>query len=191
MKINGEKVEVVPLTHDERGEKIEPEQAPARRLLDVSDTITLTGANGEVQSTAVMPMSVSVEMPAGELALGMSQPCFSCKHFDQRAWYEYRRARESTLEGRAELQAMREELIRSANADVDEVEFAMQSMGICRLLTEARNDAVIVYPVSTCPDTLPNTTTPFPRSYEPRTSDDARQSTLTFDSIMRTAQGRR
>lgn len=191
MKVNGETIQVVPLTHDEKGDKLEPEQAPARRLLDVSDTISLTGPGGEVQSTAVMPMSVSVEMPAGELALGLSQPCFSCKHFDAQAWLQYRRSRMATPEGRAELQAMSEELVRSANADPEDVEMAMSGMGICRVLTEARNDAVIVYPVSTCPDTLPNSVTPFPRSYKPRTSDDARQSSATFDSIMRSAQGRR
>lgn len=191
MKINGETIQVVPLTHDEKGDKLEPEQAPARRLLDVSDTISLTGPNGEVQSTAVMPMSVSVEMPAGELALGLSQPCFSCKHFDTAAWAQYRRSRMATAEGRAELLAMQEELIRSANADPSDVEEAFSGMGICRVLTEARNDAVIVYPVSTCPDTLPNSAVPFPRSYKARTSDDARNSTATFDSIMRSAQGRR
>lgn len=197
MDIKGETIQVVPLTHDEKGDKLEPEQAPARRLLDVSERITLT--NQGVQSDAALPMSVSVEMPAHELAIGMSQPCFSCRHFDQKAWYEYRRAREATLDGREEMARYKAELIRSTNAaptfdpvtgNVD-VEFAMQSMGVCRPLTEACNDITVVYPVSTCPATLPNSLTPFPRCYVPRTSDDARQSSATFDQIMRTAQGRR
>lgn len=190
MEIKGEKIEVVPLKRDEAGDKVEPEQAPARRLLDVSQSITLTGANGEAQTTAALPMTVSIEMPALELAMGLSSPCFSCRYFDQKAWYEYRRSQTATVDGRAKLQAMEEELIRSANADPADVEEAMQSMGICQVLTEARRDAVIVHPVSTCPDTLPNSTVPFPRSYKARTSDDARNATATFDSIMRSAQGR-
>jgi hypothetical protein len=197
MEIKNEKIEVVPLTRDEKGERIEPEQAPARRLLNVSDRITLT--NQGVKSEQSLPMSVSVEMPAHELAIGMSQPCFSCRHFDQKAWYDYRRARMATADGREEMARYKAELIRSTNAaptldvtgeDVD-VEFAMQSMGVCRPLTEACREITIVYPVSTCPATLPNSITPFPRCYEPRTSDDARNSTATFDQIMRTAQGRR
>jgi hypothetical protein len=190
MKINSEQLQVVPLTHDEKGEKIEPEQAPARRLLDVSDTITLTGRGGEVQSTAVMPMSVSVEMPAGELARGFSQPCFSCKNFDLAAWGEYLEARKATVDGRAELQALQEEFIRGAGADAGDADFTFRMMGVCRILSEAQRDVVAVHPASTCPDQLKDGS-PFPRSYRPRTSDDERQSSATFDSIMRTAQGRR
>lgn len=191
MEIKSERIEVVPLTRDEKGEKLEPEQAPARRLLDVSQSITLVGADGEKRTTGALPMSISVELPALELAQGMSQPCFSCKHFDVPAWQDYRRARLATAEGRAEFLAMGEELMRSAYADPEDVEDVMASMGICRVLTEARNDAIMVHPASTCPDRLPHNGERFPRSYEPRTSDDARQSTLTFDTIMRSAQGRR
>lgn len=197
MDIKGEKIEVVPLTRDQNGERIEPEQAPARRLLDVSDRVKLTH-NGE-KTDATLPMSISVEMPAHELAMGMSQPCFSCRHFDQKAWYEYRRSREGTIDGRDEMARYKAELIRTTNAapTVDasgenvDVEFAMRSMGICRVLTEACREATIVYPVSTCPAALPKTGEAFPRAYVPRTSDDAKQSTATFDSIMRSAQGRR
>lgn len=196
MEIKGEKIEVVPLTRDEKGDKIEPEQAPARRLLDVSDRVTLT--NNGTKTDQTLPISISVEMPAHELAIGMSQPCFSCRHFDQKAWYEYRRSREATVDGREEMARYKAELVRSTNAaptvdpvsgDVD-VEFALQSMGVCRPLTEACGEVTIVYPVSTCPANLPKTGEPFPRCYVPRTSDDARQSTATFDRIMRTAQGR-
>jgi hypothetical protein len=190
MKINSEKLEVVPLTHDERGEKLEPEQVPARRLLDVSDTVTLTGPGGEVQSTVAMPMSVSVEMSAGELARGFSQPCFSCKHFDERAWTSYLDAKLSTPDGRAYIFALRDEYIRGSGADPEDAEFTFRMMGVCRILAEAQRDVVAVHPASTCPDKLKDGST-FPRSYQPRTSDDERQSSATFDSIMRSAQGRR
>lgn len=191
MEIKGEKVEVVPFARDDKGQKLEPEEAPARRLLDVSQRITLSGPDGTTQSTVALPMSISLEMPAHELARGMSQPCFSCRHFDAKAWGEYRRAKLATPEGRAEMISMGEGLIENGAADPEDVEAVLDTMGICRVLTEARRDAVTVHPVSTCPDTLPNSVEPFPRSYEPRSSDDARQSTATFDSIMRSAQGRR
>lgn len=190
MKINSETVQVVPLTHDEKGDKLEPEQAPARRLLDVSDTVTLTGGGGSVQTTATMPMTVSVEMSAGELARGFSTPCFSCKHFDAEAWRDYVETKASSPEGRTYIHELKADYIRQGGAELGDVEEIFSTMGVCRLLSEACRDVIAVHPVSTCPATLKDGT-PFPRSYKPRTSDDARQSSATFDSIMRSAQGRR
>lgn len=200
LEIKSEKVEVLPLKRDEKGDKIEPEQAPARRLLDVSDTISLGGPGSNVKSKQQMPINVSVEMPAAELAVGISQTCFLCKNFNQKAWRQYMRKAGSTADGQRELNAMRAAIAGTANAAVHsrhgngtdgdtDVEHAMQMLGVCHPLTELAGTPQIVYPIATCPATT-RTGVPFPKSFSPRTRDDERQSSAAFDSIMRAAQGK-
>lgn len=200
MDIKGEKLEVMPLKRDEKGDKVEPEQVPARRLLDVSDTISLGSPGSEVKSRHQMPINVSIEMPAVELATGISQACFMCKNFDQKAWRQYMRKAASTVDGQRELNQMRAAIAGSSNAAVHarhangsdgdtDVEHAMQMLGICHPLTELMKTPQIVYPISTCPATT-RTGIPFENSFSPRTRDDERQSSASFDSIMRAAQGK-
>lgn len=195
MDVKGERIEVLPLTHDEAGSKIEPEQAPARRLLDVSDGISVNGVKTEKQ----LPITVSVEMPAGELAVGLSEPCMSCKHFDAAAWKQYRRNLESSADGQRELNRMRWAIVGTGNVslqarhtsiegDVD-VEHALSMLGVCHPLTDLLGDVTIVYPMSTCPATLPQHPAPIPKCYAPKTSDDVRKRSAVFDSVMRAAQG--
>lgn len=202
MEIKSEKVEILPLTHDEKGQRIEPEQAPARRLLDVSDGISLGGLPGEGQKTKKeMPITVSVEMPVAQLAVGMSKTCFLCKNFDQKAWRAYMRKAASTADGQRELNAMRAAIAGTGNAAVHarhdngadgdtDIEHAMQMLGVCHPLTEIMGTPQIVYPIAACPETT-RSGIPFPHSFEPRTRDDERQSSAAFDAIMRAAQGRK
>jgi len=197
LNIKGERIEILPLTHDEAGNKIEPEQAPARRVLDVSDGILVNGKKTEKE----LPISVSMELPAGRLAVGLSEPCASCKHFDAKAWKEYRRKLESTAEGQKELNRMRYAIIgtgnaalqaRHAGADGDlDVEHALSMLGICRPLTELLRDVTIVYPMATCPSALPQHPSPIAKMYTPKTSDDARMRSKVFDNIMHAAQGKK
>lgn len=197
MDVKGERIEVLPLTHDEAGNKIEPEQAPARRLLDVSDGITVNGVKTEQQ----LAMTVSVEMTAGELAVGLSEPCMSCKHFDPAAWKEYRRTLESSADGQRELNKMRWAIVGTGNAALQarhtgadgdtDVEHALSMLGVCHPLTDLLGDVTIVYPMATCPATLPQHPEPIQKCYTPKTSDDSRNRSKVFDSVMRAAQGRR
>jgi hypothetical protein len=197
MDVKGERIEVLPLTHDEAGNKIEPEQAPARRLLDVSDGITIGGQKTEKE----LPITVSVEMSAGELAVGLSEPCMGCKHFDPSAWKQYRRTLESTADGQRELNKMRWAIIGTGNAAIQarhaapdgdtDVEHALAMLGVCHPLTDLLGDVTIVYPMATCPATLPQHPEPIPKCYAPKTGDDVRKRSFVFDSVMRAAQGRK
>lgn len=197
MDVKGERIEVLPLTHDEAGNKIEPEQAPARRVLDVSDGIVVNGQKTEKE----LPISVSMELPAGQLAVGLSEPCASCKNFDAKAWKQYRRTLESTAEGQRELNKMRWAIIGTGNAAIQarhaapdgdtDVEHALAMLGVCHPLTDLLGDVTIVYPMATCPGRLPQIDGPIPKMYTPKTSDDARMRSKVFDSVMRAAQGRK
>lgn len=200
MDIKSEKLEVMPLKRDEKGDKVEPEQVPARRLLDVSDTISLGAPGSDKRSDRRMKMNVSIEMPAVDLALGMSRACFMCKNFDNKAFKAWMRKAATTVEGQRDLNSIRAAIAGSSNAAIHarhsnagdgdtDVEHAIQMLGICHPLTELAREPQIVYPISTCPANT-RAGEPFPNSFTPRTRDDERQSSATFDSIMRSAQGK-
>lgn len=197
MDIKGETINVLPLERDEKGDKLEPEERPAQRLLDVSERVQLT--NGQKTEGSIR-MQVSIEMSAGEIAAGFSSPCMLCKNFDTKAWREYFRFLSSNVDGIRVLNAFRAAIAGSGNAAVRErhvgqdgdvdVEHALQALGICHPLTETMGEPAIVYPVATCPEFVPGTNNPFPKCFVPKTSDDEKVSAAAFDSIMRAAQGK-
>lgn len=179
----------------ESGERVEPEEKPARRIL--GGTIGTTTDHGE--SAGRMRARVILETTVSELAIGMRNSCFSCKHFDQHAWAVFMRKAWATKEGmqtlnniRAALEVSENLALREQHQGMDgemDLEHALSSLGICQALTEAHGEKPwIVYPGGSCPQTVPEKGTPFGNAYQPRDSAAEKQSSSAFDAIMRRAQ---
>lgn len=111
---------------------------------------------------------VAHQTTAGELAESMVVRCKQCIHFDPEAWQKVKRAAEASgqKEKLLELNVIRGMIEQSQNVKLREMhdlagdgsldlEHALNSIGICRALTEHDKEEVFVHPMSTCPADRP------------------------------------
>lgn len=189
--------------HPATGDRLEPEEVMGRRVLGGAGPVTFQGSD-KVQGS--IPVSISYEAPAAQLAQGFRNTCGLCRNFDQRAWHAYFRKLSSSVDGIRILNQFRFGLVASENAavvtahedkdgDLD-VEHAMMACGLCRPLTEEMMNPIIVYPASSCPQYLlgtngqPDETKPFPNSFVPKDLEAEKRGSKMFDQIMQKAQQR-
>lgn len=188
--------------HPETGVRYEPEEQPAARVLHV-DSAFMDGAGNPLGGQ--VPTSIAIERTKGEFAEQARSICALCKHFDQDAWHKYMREMRSTKDGlrilngwHHAMQMTENAAIRQAHPDPDgeglDSNDALNALGMCRALTEADGNPVMVYPASTCPSHLmgkngaPDLNKPFPLAFEPRSMDHERKGASMFDAIMNTAR---
>lgn len=181
--------------HPETGEKLEPEEKPAQRILGTHAPVE-HGQGPMAVGVGSMPTQVIVEAPAIELAKGAREMCMGCKNFDNRAWFELFRAKSSTISGREELEQLCEFLGFTNNGEIfmdgeGEVDLAetLKNCGICHPLTEVLGEPLIVSPISSCPKTLADGR-PFESCFEPASNEAEKRGTAVFDAVMRQAQGK-
>jgi ferredoxin-like protein FixX len=199
MDVKKDELVVTPrqLVTDEKGNHPEAEEAPAARRVEAEASVR---AGGETLDGGV-PVVFDMPMTAGELAISMRRKCEFCKHFDrptsQRLIAEADHPA-APMERREKIQQMRAHLIATGNAEVyaasqDEdgtldVEGALDSLGVCRALTEQENELVFVHPMSCCPPEV--CTLSSPQGYfEDREKFDRRGASL-YDAILKAADGR-
>lgn len=199
MKIRQDLLRVRSNPYDDRGEKIEPEQQPAQRVLTTDAEVSMQGG----AAVGTLPTQIVYETTAGELARAMRHPCFSCKNFDARSWGRlYLRMTDPTapLDQRQELNAIRAALLTTRNAKLQnrhvsekegdmDPEHALSQLGICRPLTEIHGTPVIVHPLGGCPPEVCTTTEPN-GLYDPKDTDADRMGSKTFDNVMKLATGK-
>lgn len=195
MNIEEPKLVVAQLPCDERGEKVEPEEQPAKIVQDGSVPV---GVNGN--TTGAMPISIEQHLTAGIAAATIRDPCGGCKHFDRAAWLQHVRAIRGSASGRAMLNNVMAELLVTDNVSVHDLhrspadgdfdtDHAINSLAVCRVLTESLNDLVAVHPLGVCPAELRSAMRPR-GFYTPRDIDTERAGSAAFDAIMRAAQGK-
>lgn len=197
MKIREELLRITTVKKDEAGEHVEPEQQRVQQVTPMDFAASMRDG----RAVGTLPGEIIRETTAGEMALAMRKPCFSCKHFDRAAWKKlYFKWNDpgSPMEMRNFLQNIRAHLLETQNVElVDkhqtqegdlDVEHAILAMGVCRPLTEITNDVAIVYPRATCP---PNVCSPDKPDglYEPKHTEAERMGSAVYDRVMRTAQG--
>lgn len=193
MDLKDPKIEISPLPFDENGAKIEPEQQPAKITHDGSIPTALGGA-----TVGALPVSIEQHLSAGALAATVRDPCGTCKHFDRTAWHKHVRFLQSSYAGKQMLNNIMAELIVSQNVSVQDLhrsetdgEFdtnhAVQSMGICRVLSEVHNDLVAVHPLGVCPPEMRSFQRPR-GMYVARDADMDRAGSAAFDAVMTAAQ---
>lgn len=197
MEINDSKLEVSSLPFDEKGEKIEPEAQPARIVQSASAPMSVSFD----QVIGAMPVSIENYLTAGNLAATVRDPCGSCKHFKRTVWQKIVRKLRASHEGRQRLNSIMAELLATENISVEEMhatgvdgdfdtDHAVNSLGLCDILTEIHADDVIVHPLGVCPPEMRSAQKPR-GAYEARESDNEKIGASEYDAVMRAAQGKR
>lgn len=192
MKIDNQQVQVSPLPFDEHGERIEPEQQPAKIIQTGSAPLTLGGG-----LAGALPINIEQHLTAGALAATLRDPCSTCKNFDRTTWLKQLKVLRSSHEGRGAVNAIMAGLLGTNNVEVEDMhrgedgefdtDHAVASLGICRILTEVHNDMVVVHPLGVCPNEMRSYQKPR-GAYEAKGRDEERAGSAAFDVIMRAAE---
>ena len=198
MKIKNDMIKIQTAAMDAQGNKLEPEAQPAARV--ISTDANVNGTNQK--ALGALNSEIVLQTTAGEIANGVRRQCFQCKHFDTDAFRQYRRNCEVSphMDKRREINAIRAALLETQNVRIAErhvdkdgemdAEHALQFLGICHPLTEIHSDAVVVYPIGTCPDEVCTPSQPN-GLFTPKSSEADRQSAKSFDEIMLRAAGKK
>lgn len=180
-----------------KGEKLEPEQQPAQRVMATDAAVSMRGG----PQVGSIPTEIVADGTAGEFANAVRSKCFTCKHFDHKGWNQLRLywGNSQNKDLFEKLNKVRYALLttqnpelarRSEGLDGDfDVEHSLTQMGICRPLTEMNGAAVIVSPISTCPDEVCTPAAPV-GLYLPKDKEHERLSNVGYDKIMRMATGK-
>jgi hypothetical protein len=201
---------VASIPKDDKG-SYEPEQMPSQLTVAREPTQVSLGAGASVEQQAAatpkgaIPTTLSLEMPAGDMARQVRSRCMLCKHFDAEAWKALKRHWESSVEGMELLNKLRGALYlhgdvamadRHASMEGDQdLEHTLMALGICQVLTEIDHEPCVVYgPFGNCPSAsktgAPVKTEAQPLGYfTPCSADAERVGTANYDSIMRAALG--
>lgn len=194
MKIKNDLLRIQASDYDERGQRLEPEEKPAERILPVDAPVS-GQLDGQLKGN--LRATVNVQGTVGQFAMQVRQLCAGCRWFDPRAFQEYRRANELSKAKQKEMNAIRAALLETGVADFDEsnpldvkdVEAQLASMGICRAITEAMRDPMIVHPESTCPEEYRSQSSP-EGFYVPLNMETEKIGSAAFDQVMRQATGK-
>lgn len=186
MEIKRDTLTVGGLIADERGDKVEPEQQPVVRVLDVATAVS--GTSGE--TLGALPGRIQQIQSAGVFAQDLRSKCVNCTHFDRRGFAAVRRKLTSTLDGLRQLNELRASLLESGNATIADlheaedgdrdVEGALSMMGLCRALGELARDDVAVHPLANCPEGYD--------LFKPRDGAADKAGAAAYDHIMHLAQ---
>jgi hypothetical protein len=202
LRIKSDLLKVRMLPHDDAGQKIEPEQQPAARVMTV-DGGAPVNMRGNEKQIGQIPAQIIAETTALDAANAFRSKCFQCANFDQKAWAKLRLIWGNSsdpeifkkLNGvRAFLLGCRNEemMRRSIGRDEDfDVEHAIATqLGICQPLTEINGDGVIIVSaIGTCPDHVISPTNPL-GLFEPKDRDHEKIGSQNFDKIMMMAAGK-
>lgn len=164
----------------EKGAGVEPEEQAAEVVQAVPIVVTvgsspmardvpMTSLPKAIQKAAMtLHGHIAHQTTAGELAASMRIRCGGCRHFDPEGWQKVKREAEASFDRDRllELNVIRGLVERSENAHLREMhdlagdgsldlEHALNSLGLCRALTEHLKEAIFTHPVATCPDDQP------------------------------------
>lgn len=194
MKIDDQKLEIASLPFDEKGQKLEPEEQPAK----IVQTGAAPIAHGGIETGSGLPITIENHLTAGALAATVRDPCGTCKHFNRTAWRSYVKRLSGSYEGRQKLNAVMAELIMQRHMDFQEMhrspvdgefdtDHAVNSLAFCNVLTEVHAEEIVVHPLGVCPPEMRSFERPR-GSYEARDGDTEKAGAKAFDSVMRAAQ---
>lgn len=193
LEIKDTKVEITSLPFNEKGQKLEPEEQPAKLTQSGSAPLALAG-----ESAGSFPISIEQHLSVGALAATIRDPCGTCKHFDRSAWLGHVKFLRSTFAGKQMLNNIMAELIVTQNVSVQDLhrspidndfdtDHAVNSMGVCHVLSEVHNDLVAVHPLGVCPTEMRSMQRPR-GMYEAINRDTDRAGSAAFDKIMAMAR---
>lgn len=195
MKIKEQLLRIQASPYDDRGQRLEPEERPAERILVVD---TPMKGNLDQQHHGHMRTSVNIQGNAHQFANGLRTMCAQCKHFDGDAWQKKKRQLSASKEGVQLLNGIRVEMINQglgpatemhSNEDELDLEHAISFMGFCRAQTEMHREEVLVHPMGGCPPEICTETSPL-GYFEDANEATKRIGSAEYDRIMRQSQGK-
>lgn len=193
MKIKAELLKIDSSLFDVRGQRIEPEARVAEKIL-VSDTqVTAHGQPHKVLGS--MKTSINVQGTVGQFANELRSMCASCKHFDMNAWQKMRgqlsKKDLDNVKGALISQGLGPVPGAQATAkDEEELERAVNFMGVCKSISEQQKTRVVVHPMARCPPEYCTQSAPL-GFFENTNLDTQRATDAAYDQVMRNAQGKR
>lgn len=209
MKVDKQEIRIIPATHDQAGEKLEPEQRPAEIVLHTGTTIQLgtDPRKVNVSDGIQIPGLVTVDAVAGDIADAARNRCADCAHFDRAAWITlYKKWRVGTYTEQQQLNALREtadrvndEDYRDKHTDQDgdlDTEHAIQALGVCHALTDywskfkGEPDYQLFDPACSCPDQFGPDGAYLGACFKPRDIVAKRKGAQGYDKVMQAAAGR-
>lgn len=183
----------------------EPEEAPAKRVIDMQAPVQLSGGLPDVVMKGGRPgidfpratpagsisAPMTVELPAGEVAEALRHRCVRCQHFRRDLWLDTMKVwagapeRSSRRIGLDKFIMQMSRMITDGVPGVPELraaEMILRGCGVCEARSEIAKDLVVVHPEACCPDE--------PDLYQDAGREARREASKVFDRIMRMAQGR-
>lgn len=183
---------------DDKGQKLEPEEQPARRILG-----THIDANyGQAIVGKGLRSSVMLYDTAQQFALEAKSECRLCKHWNKRLWKEVLDeaiASPDPLDQKM-LFRMMGDLADSTNPQLQEMQAneegemdlyrGLRFFGACMIQTEMHHSPVFSHAVSTCQHILGPNGERVVDYFEPISHNADVQGASAYDRIMSMAQGR-
>lgn len=179
MEVKSERIEVIRRDAVEPvgGARPEPEEMPARRVLEVD--VDATG-----QSTGEFLGKFKSAVTYEETALTMAQmsgkTCSMCLHWSPELWRKAYVQKFHDPTFRRELNKL-----RSRFPDGEEEEH-IRAMGFCSAFTEIFQDEVVTHPAACCPSTNPQGE-PMPLMFTPRDAASKRLVEAIYDKTLKMA----
>jgi len=194
MKIKNDLLRIQASNYDDDGDRLEPEEKPAERILPIDAPVT-GRTDGKILGS--LPAMITVQGTVAQFAQQVRTQCAGCKWFDQRAFLSYRRANELSKSKIQEMNAIRGALLETGVADFtddpnasEDVEAQLNMMGICQAITEQMKEPMIVHPESSCPDEFRSEASP-DGYYVTLNRDVQKVKDSAFDQIMRQATSKK
>lgn len=193
MRIRREVFAVAKGVTDTEGQKGEPEQQPTRLQVESKMAISAGG------QASTIPMYITHDAPAGEVARELAAQCSRCRFFRKRAWQQLLSECDfptAPLMKRQAINEVRSALLMTRNAaitepgDVDgdfDVETVMKShMGLCEPLSNLKQDYVVVHMSGCCPEEVKNPASPV-GYFQPRDRKARKEAAAVYDNVMKAA----
>lgn len=199
MEIKDVKFNIAAGARELDGTKLEPEQQPARIILDTSATVSNKAqtAGGQIAAQVV------IERDVNEFIEKQTKTCSECAHFNRTNWQKILRRNDDPLapkEARQMINNVRSSLLMSQNATIGadkyeaggepDIESVMHAMGTCNAIRDivgAANElteGAVLHPSCTCPGEYVNATNPS-GLFKPKN-----RTSVMREEILRAAQGK-
>ena len=158
MKATDEKVEILSGVRDENGERLEPEEQPARESAITTIDVNLGHEPTGGTRVATKPIAINDDTTALDLATRHMRRCELCSEFRRGDWLALKKrlSDPSNHDGVNFLNAIRGYLLGNADTltelrTVDhDVERMLDVLGICAAVTEEDKEISIAIPDGTC-----------------------------------------
>jgi hypothetical protein len=204
--VHDERIDVIPRTTAEavHGAKPEPEEMPARRVLDVS----AMAHSDKGEPLGIFKTFVTFEDRVETMAIGVRQQCHQCRYWNHNLWannmyhdwqlHPLHRGEVNMLRAEFLSARLRDDartLVQDPNDNDIDVEEGVRSMGVCHAYTEVwrRNikvAPVLTHPLASCPDKDMNGN-PAANLFVDKDAQAGRMGAALYDGVMRLAQGRK